>query len=315
MLGLEDRRQLVRIANLYYVEGWTQGQIAKKIGVSRPFICRLLQKAKESGIVEVYIKDESILAIELEQQIKNTYKLKDVIVVSTDGLAPEMVKKAVGQAGSYYLSKNFGDTKQIGISWGTTLSELVKEYPFEQREEVNIVPLVGGIGTHHVEIHANQLAYELARKMNGTCSYLYAPAIVETQELKDYLLEIPDIAMVLEKGKIVDIALISIGNPYTGSTMRALGYLQDDDLQQFRQMGVVGDIASRFFDKWGDVINHPFNDKVIGLALEQLKQIKNVIAVVEGTHKIESLSAALKGEYIDVLIIDEQSASILIKEK
>jgi DNA-binding transcriptional regulator LsrR (DeoR family) len=151
--------------------------------------------------------------------------------------------------------------------------------------------------------------------MNGTCSYLYAPAIVETQELKDYLLEIPDIAMVLEKGKIVDIALISIGNPYTGSTMRALGYLQDDDLQQFRQMGVVGDIASRFFDKWGDVINHPFNDKVIGLALEQLKQIKNVIAVVEGTHKIESLSAALKGEYIDVLIIDEQSASILIKEK
>jgi DNA-binding transcriptional regulator LsrR (DeoR family) len=315
MLGSEDRRQLVRIANLYYVEGWTQGQIAKKIGVSRPFICRLLQKAKESGIVEVYIKDESILAIELEQQIKNTYKLKDVIVVSTDGLAPEMVKKAVGQAGSYYLSKNFGDTKQIGISWGTTLSELVKEYPFEQREEVNIVPLVGGIGTHHVEIHANQLAYELARKMNGTCSYLYAPAIVETQELKDYLLEIPDIAMVLEKGKIVDIALISIGNPYTGSTMRALGYLQDDDLQQFRQMGVVGDIASRFFDKWGDVINHPFNDKVIGLALEQLKQIKNVIAVVEGTHKIESLSAALKGEYIDVLIIDEQSASILIKEK
>jgi DNA-binding transcriptional regulator LsrR (DeoR family) len=315
MLGSEDRRQLVRIANLYYVEGWTQGQIAKKFDVSRPFICRLLQKAKDNGIVEVYIKDESVHTIDLEQQIKNKFELKNVIVVSTDGLTPEMIKKSIGQAGAYYLSKNLGSSKQLGISWGTTLSELVKEYPFEQREKINIVPLVGGIGTQHVEIHSNQLAYELARKMNGTCSYLYAPAIVETQELKDYLLEIPDIAMVLEKGKNVDVALISIGNPYTGSTMQSLGYLQNDDLQQFQKMGVVGDIASRFFDREGKIVNHPLNDKVIGLPLEQLKEIKNVIALVEGTHKIESLFAALKGEFIDVLIIDEQSASILIKEK
>ncbi|MDQ1004433.1 DNA-binding transcriptional regulator LsrR (DeoR family) [Neobacillus niacini] len=315
MLGSEDRRQLVRIANLYYVEGWTQGQIAKKFDVSRPFICRLLQRAKDNGIVEVYIKEESIHTIEMEQQLKHKYRLKDAIVVSTDGLTPEIAKKAIGQAGAYYLSKNLGNTKQLGISWGTTLSELVKEYPFEQREKVNIVPLVGGIGTQHVEIHANQLAYELARKMNGTCSYLYAPAIVETKELKDYLVEIPDIALVLEQGKNVDLALISIGNPYAGSTMQALGYLQDDDLQQFHKMGVVGDIASRFFDWEGNMVNHPLNDKVIGLPLEQLKQIKNVIAVVEGTHKLESLFAALKGEYIDVLIIDEQSASKLIKEK
>ncbi|GAA3316633.1 hypothetical protein GCM10020331_013190 [Ectobacillus funiculus] len=47
---------------------------------------------------------------------------------------------------------------------GLTLSELVKEYPFEHREEINVVPLVGGIGTKHIEIHANQLAYELAKK-------------------------------------------------------------------------------------------------------------------------------------------------------
>ncbi|MCM3728168.1 sugar-binding transcriptional regulator [Neobacillus cucumis] len=314
MLGSEDKRQLVRIANLYYVEGWTQGQIAKKTGVSRPFISRLLKKAKDSGIVEVYINDESIHTIELEKKIKNMFKLDEVIVVSTEGLAPEMIKKTVGQAGSYYLSKNLGDAKQVGISWGTTLLELVKEYPFEQRE-INIVPLVGGIGTHHVEIHANQLAYELARKMNGTSSNLYAPAIVETQELKDYLLEIPDIAMVLEKGKNVDVALISIGNPYTNSTLRALGYLQDEDLKQFCKMGVVGDIASRFFDQEGDLVNHPLNDKVIGLSLEQLKQIQKVVAIVEGTHKVDSLSAALKGGYINVLIIDEESASALIREK
>jgi DNA-binding transcriptional regulator LsrR (DeoR family) len=265
-------------------------------------------------MVEVYIKDEEFRTVQLEYQLEKKYNLKDVVVVSTSGLTSEMIKKAVGQAGSHYLSKNLKDVKRIGISWGSTLLELVKEYPFEQREEIQVIPLVGGLGTKHVEMHSNQLAYELSKKLNGTCSYLYTPAIVKTKEIKDRLVTMKDIASVLEEGKNVDVALISVGNPYTDSTMRILGYLQEDDLQQLRGMGVVGDIASRFFDHEGDLVNHPLNDKVIGLSLEQLKQIKNVIAVVVGTHKIESLSAALKGEYIDVLVIDEQSASALIKK-
>jgi len=57
MLSWEERRQLVKTANLYYIEGMTQEQIAKKVGVSRPVISKPLQKAKEYGIVEVFIKD------------------------------------------------------------------------------------------------------------------------------------------------------------------------------------------------------------------------------------------------------------------
>ncbi|MGM0878603.1 MAG: sugar-binding transcriptional regulator [Bacillota bacterium] len=317
MLSWEERRQLVKVANLYYIDGWTQQQIAKKIGVSRPIISKLLQKARDFGIVEVYIKDESAHTVDLEQQLEKNYGLKDAVVISTVGLTPEMIKKAVGQAGAYYLSKYLRkqDVNRLGISWGSTLAELVKEYPFERREEMNIVPLVGGMGTQHVEIHANQLAYELAKKMNCTCSYLYAPSIVETKELKDHLVAMKEISSVLEEGKKVDVALIGIGNPYRGSTMRELNYLQEDDLQNLRKMGTVGDIASRFFDESGDAIKHPLNDKVIGLSLEHLKQIKEVIGVVEGTHKLESVSATLRGNYLDVLIIDEQTASALLEEK
>ncbi|MFS0890382.1 sugar-binding transcriptional regulator [Peribacillus frigoritolerans] len=316
MLNWEERRQLVKVANLYYIDGWTQQQIAKKIGVSRPIISKLLQKARDLGIVEVYIKDESAHTVDLEQQLEKKYGLKDAVVISTVGLTPEMIKKAVGQAGAYYLSKYLKkqDVNRLGISWGSTLAELVKEYPFERREVMNIVPLVGGMGTQHVEIHANQLAYELAKKMNCTCSYLYAPAIVETKELKDHLVAMKEISSVLEEGKEVDVALIGIGNPYRGSTMRELNYLQEDDIQNLRKMGAVGDIASRFFDESGDIIKHPLNDKVIGLSLEHLKQIKEVIGVVEGTHKLESVSASLRGNYLDVLIIDEQTASALLED-
>ena len=44
------------------------------------------------------------------------------------------------------------------------------------------------MGIKEVKIHANQLANELAKKINGTCTNLYAPAIVETNELKELLM-------------------------------------------------------------------------------------------------------------------------------
>ncbi|MBG9813670.1 transcriptional regulator [Bacillus endophyticus] len=316
VVGWEERRQLVKVANLYYMDGWTQEQIAKKVGVSRPIVSRILQKARDSKVVEVYIKDENIHTVGLEQQLEKRYGLKDAVVVPTIGLTTDMIKKAVGQASAYYLSKYLKkmNVSQLGISWGSTLAELVKEYPFERKEQMNIVPLVGGMGTQHVEIHANQLAYELAKKMSCKCSYLYAPAIVETRELKDRLVSMDEIYSVLEEGKKVDVALIGLGNPYKGS-MRNLGYLKDNDLKQLRKLGVVGDIGSRFFNESGIVVDHPLNDKVIALPLEQLKKVKEVIGVVEGTHKMESTQAALKGNYLDVLIIDEQTALALLEAK
>jgi DNA-binding transcriptional regulator LsrR (DeoR family) len=314
MLSHEERRQMVKVANLYYIDGWTQAQISKKIGASRPIISKLLQTAKEAGIVEVFIKDESVHTVELEQQLERKYGLEDVVVAPTIGLAPERVKRTVVQAGAHYISRNLKNVKRLGISWGTTIAELVKEYSFERRKDIKIIPLEGGMGSQFVEIHSNQLAYELAKKMDSTCSYLYAPAIVESEELKERLMEMSDIKTVLEEGKNVDMAIIGIGNPLQDSTLNKIGYLKDQDLDDLCTMGAVGDIGFRFFDESGIPIKHPLNNKIIGLSLDQLKNINKVIAVVDGTHKLDSVLGALRGKYVDVLIIDEQTASLLLKK-
>ncbi|MGY5190548.1 UNVERIFIED_CONTAM: helix-turn-helix domain-containing protein, partial [Bacillus amyloliquefaciens DSM 7 = ATCC 23350] len=81
----------------YYTDGWTQQEIAKKLNVSRPVISKILQKAKDVGIVEVYIKDESIHTVELEKQLETTFQLTEAVVVPSVGTMSEMVKRAVGQ--------------------------------------------------------------------------------------------------------------------------------------------------------------------------------------------------------------------------
>src|SRR5690625_7728172 len=93
MLSWEERRLLVKAAKLYYFEGWTQAEIARKQNVSRPVISKMLNTAKKEGIVEIYIKDETLQTVELEQQLEKKYDLKEVIVVSTAGYSPEMADR------------------------------------------------------------------------------------------------------------------------------------------------------------------------------------------------------------------------------
>lgn len=309
-----EKRQLVKISNLYYKDGFTQAEIAAKMGVSRPVISKLLQRAKDEGIVNIYIKDESVHTVELEQRLEKHFGLEEAIVVPNSGMTSEMVKRAVAQAGANYISRNMKGIKSIGISWGTTLSHFVREYPFERREDIKVVPLEGGMGVKAVEIHANQLANELGKKINGTCNYLYAPAIVETEELKDRLMAMQDIQTVLETGRKVDLAITGIGNPYRESTLMKLGYLHEQDLSRLRELGAVGDIGFRFFDEHGNSVNDDFSGKVIGITLEEFKKINKVITLVEGEHKADSILGALRGQFIKVLVIDEITASALLKK-
>ncbi|TRZ38112.1 sugar-binding transcriptional regulator [Niallia circulans] len=310
----QEKRQLVKVSSMYYHDGLTQAQIAQKLGVSRPVISKLLQRAKDEGIVKIYIKDESVHTVELERKLEQHFGLLDAVVVPNNGLSEEMAKREVGQAGASYISNNIKDVKSIGISWGETLAHLVQEYPYERREDVTVVPLEGGMGVKQVQIHANQLANDLAKKLQSTCTYLYAPAIVETEELKERLMGMEDVQTVLEIGRNVDVALVGIGNPYANSTLMRLGYLQEHDLAQLREVGTIGDIGFRFFNENGEPIDDSLNTKVIGITLAEFQKIKKVIAVVEGQHKVESILGALKGKFIDVLITDELTASAIIKK-
>ncbi|WP_047982674.1 sugar-binding transcriptional regulator [Ornithinibacillus contaminans] len=315
MLSWEERRLMVKVAMLYYFEGWTQAEIATKYNVSRPVISKLLNTAKKEGIVEIYIKDETFHTVELEQKLIKKFDLKEVIVVSTAGFAPELAKRQLGKTGASYLAKRTKNVKSLGISWGSTLLSLVEEYPYEHKNNVHIVPIVGGMGSEYVHLHSNQLAFNLAQKMNTTCSYLYAPALVDSLDLKERLVNTKDIAHVLEEARNVELAVVGLGNPFKGSTMEKIGYLNPDDLTSLRKAGAVGDISSRFFDAVGNELQHPLNQRVIGLDLEDIRKIPEVIGIVEGSYKLESIEAALQGGYLDVLITDDRTAQELVENQ
>lgn len=305
---------MLKISRMYYLDELTQAEIAKKVGVSRPIISKGLQKARNEGLVEIIIHDEVEHTINLEQEIANAFSLVDVIVVPTAEMPAEVAKNALSKAAAAYVLKQLKDASitKLGISWGTTLANIVKEWPNEAHEQLKVIPLIGGMGSNRIELHSNQLAYELSKKLGCNCESLYAPAIVETEQFRELLLQTPTVADVLEEAKKIDLAIVGIGNPYVDSTMEEIGYIGAEELKSLKAAGVVGDINSCFVCEDGSIAKNTINERVIGVNVDDLKQVDKVIAVVQGVHKVDSIIATLRGGYVDTLITDEQTAAELV---
>ncbi|HET7657911.1 MAG TPA: sugar-binding transcriptional regulator [Bacillales bacterium] len=312
VISWDERRMLVRVAKMYYTEGLTQSQIAKKINMSRPSVSKFIQKAFDEKIVEFYIKDETQLSIELENELEKKYDLKEAVVVPSYEQDDLLIKRDIGKAAASYLVKKLEDVSSIGLSWGTALFHMVKEFPYKKIDNLKVVPLVGGLGREKGELHSNQLTYELAKKVNGQSVFLYAPAIAESVDLKERLVHTDDIKKTLDEGKNVDIACVGLGNPFVSSTMVDIGYLNSDDLKVLEESSVVGDISSRFVDMNGNRIDNSINSRVIGIDCDDLKKIKEVVGVAYGESKVRAIQAVLNGGYLDVLITDDQTAESLL---
>lgn len=299
---------LVKIAIMHYQEGHTQTYISQKLGISRPTIATLLAEAIEKNIVQITINHPNKHLYDMQEIIKNRYNLDTLLI------APENGKNEVGRLAADFLESILPTIKTIGIGWGSTMSEVVNSMKFQQYPDHEVIPLIGGVGSSNNKIHSNHLAIELAKKLNAHVDQLYAPAIADTQETKELFCSNDLVYRVLEKGKKVDLALLSMGNPFSNSNYKNLGYLSENELKELESQQVVGDILTSFFDSSFQPVQTQISNRMIGLNLKDLENIKEVALVVSGREKYDALTATLNNSHIiNHLIIDYELGTYLIE--
>lgn len=309
-----DEKDIVKVASMYYDEGMTQAAIARKLGVSRSLISKILIDARNDGIVEIYIRSNDTYTVNLERQLEKKYKLNKAVVVDTYLLNNPEIEKKVYQEAANCVGKMTADISTLGISWGKSIRGMINHYPYTNQGDIEIYPLIGGMGDHHVEIHSNQLSYDLARKMHATAKYLYAPALMDNEFIKKELLANSAICNITETSKNVDLAIVGISTPYGENTMSQIGYINEQNIAEFKELGVVGDINSQFFNDKGEVVNHPINRNVVGIGLEDLKKIPNVLVIGFGMNKFDAIKAALTYNLVNNIVTTDRIATKLLGE-
>ncbi|MGX7195811.1 sugar-binding transcriptional regulator [Enterococcus olivae] len=303
-------KSLVRAALLYYKENVNQTEIAKQLGVSRPTVAAMLKEAVNRGIVKISIQDSEIMNFEQQDRLAKKYALNSVMISSASGSAHEN-KEAVGNLCATFIEDKLPNIKRLGIGWGTTLLEFVEAASYRNFEQLAIVPLIGGVDVSDVKTHSNHLAFILSQKYNCKVDYFYAPAVAESVEMKQTFEKSKFIADIIQKGKEVEMAIVSMGNPIESSSYQELGYFSDDDRAEMQEKNVVGDLLTTFFDEEGESVDTHFSQKMIGIRLQDLAKIPEVVVVASGVEKAESIQKLLKKNVIDHLIIDSSIAAVL----
>lgn len=306
----EDLRLITKIAHMYYNDDQTQLYIAKKLGISRPKVSRLLKKAREMGIVTISV-NSSFTYPELEKKIEKIYGIREAVIVNYVK-EEDVLKDMLGKAAAAYFMRILEDKTTVGFSWGTTLQKMTDHLYSNQAFDIDFVSLIGGIGNTNIDVHSNQITLKCARILGGKAHPLHAPAVVDSVNVKETICSDKKIKEVLELGSKADIALVGIGQP--GSpTMNKAGYFTPKDIEQLRQAGAVGDLCSAFFDIEGNRCDVDINNRIIGIDLEQMKNIPIVIGVAGGEKKKDSILGALRGGYLDVLVTDVETGNYLVK--
>lgn len=311
-----SEKDYVKVAIMYYDEGMTQAEIARKLGVSRSLISKILIDAREAKIVEIFINSQSVYTVKLERALELKFGLKDVIVVDTESLSDTEIKRKVGRTAANYLEsyiKRADAVNKIGISWGASLKSVIDYFPYLNYPDIHIYPLVGGMGNEYFYLHSNQLVHELAKKIRAKAHYLYVPAMVSTYTLKKELEQDLTISGVLEEAKDVDIALVGIAGVNNQNTMAQTGYINSSDIARLKELGVIGDINSHFFDSHGEELGYDINQRVMGLDLNQIKKIPTVVAVAYGNDKAKAIKVSLENQLIDILVTTDITAQKILQ--
>ena len=315
MARIDELRLIAQVARLYYEREVKQADIAAQLDLSQSTVSRLLKKAKDEQIVRTVISVPAGAFPELEDQLQQTYTLKNAIVV--DCVRDEDPMREIGAAAAYYVETTLKQGEVIGISsWsGTLLAMADAMHPISRQTDAQVVQILGGVGSPSAETHANRLTGRLASLTNGVAHFLPAPGLVGSAESLRVMLEDQFIQQTFSLFDSVTLALVGIGSVEPSALLASSGNIfAPQELAHLLAQGAVGDICLRFFDEQGQPVTTSLNDRVVGLRLEQLRTVQRAVGIAGGARKLAAIRGALQGGWINVLITDRYTAENLLAQ-
>ena len=310
-LALRDQRKFAARASWYYYKtGMTQGEIAKRLGINRARVINILNEARKDGTVTFHISGEDSEMMDLEVQLKEKWGLRDVFL--TPVVSDEELKNALSMAGAQYLEMNLPSKESlIALGWGETISGITRNLGRVIPERTSFVTLCGGV-MHYLSEHTPA---NVGTPLSG---FLYpfhvipTPLMVGSPELRDQLLNEPEVQHVMNMAQLADIAMVGIGSLMPSTEFEDFGYKSQKELDRLKKHGAVGEMHGEYFNAVGEPLELEHHHRLISIRLETLRKMKHVVGVAGGSDKIEALKAALKGGFIHSLITDEVTARALL---
>ncbi len=300
----DEIEMITRAAWHYYNDGLTQNQIADMLGVSRIKVSRLLEKGRQTGVIELRINSPYGGCLALQKELADAFGLADARVVPSAEDLP--ASHRIGRAAASFLLQQLEPSDLLAIGWGeaaaTTLRYMAPVIP---HSNISLVSLTGGVSAYigTTGLYAPQ----------NNAHLIPTPLRVSSRELADMLRVEPYVRHVLEMAKTARLALIGVGAVSSAATLVRYGYCTSAEVELFARQGAVGDFLGYFYDADGQILDLDLHKHVVAIAPDDLRKIPRVAAAAAGLHKVDAILGLLRGKIADILVTDEATAGELLR--
>src|ERR1700719_3226581 len=198
-----------RVARQYYLEGVSKVDIADRLGISRFGVARLLEGARDAGMVRIEIGlPGGSLDAALSAELCSAFGLRHAFVFNFPDDESAVLRHRLGEAAGQALMDLITPGDVLGMSWSRVLSGLAAS--LTQIPPCPIVQLTGAVPPPDGRdlLH---LVRSVARVGGGPAHVFYAPMILDDAETAASIRRQGDIAEAFALVPSVTIAVVAIG--------------------------------------------------------------------------------------------------------
>src|SRR6266481_9051642 len=283
-----------RVARQFYLEGVSKVDIADQLGISRFRVARLLDSARESGLVRIEIGlPGGALDAGLSAELCSAFGLRHAFVFNfPEDESP--LRQRLGEAAGQVLMDLIRPGDVLGLTWSRTLSGLTAA--LTQMPPCPIVQLTGAVPPPDGR-DLLDLVRAVARIGGGPAHVFYAPMILDDAQTAAAIRRQADIAGAFSLVPSVTMAVVAIG-AWASGLSTIYDAVTPDERDALAALGVRAEVAGVFVGADGRPVPTPLDSRMIVTPGSVLERIPFVLSVAYGVAKSPAVYGAIRGDMV-----------------
>lgn len=300
---------MVDVARRFYIEDESRVEIANSLGLSRFKVARLLQAAKDSGVVRISIAPPTEIDVYAASALSEKWGVPRVFVVPTVD-DEDWMRSRLAETAASYLVETITPSDVLGLSAGRTTS--IMAGAIAEMSACTVIQTTGAGGTS-INTSPIETVRRVAEATGSQVYPLYAPMVLESARSADDLRRLPDVASTIEMFPRLTKLVSNIGSWRPGQSA-IYDTCSQEDREAITRAGVVAEILGVLLTADGKIVMPEFTRRCITVPADIMRTIPDMVVVTSSHPREQTTRAALRAQLVGTLITDSATAELLLED-
>lgn len=300
---------MTNVARRFHLHGQSKSEIAAALGLSRFRVARILQAARDQGIVRIEIGLPGSVNGAVSDQLRAAFGIDVAVVVEVDEQPLAPLLRSLSLATAELLGEVLTSSDVLGLASARSILNIGED--LAAFPACTVVQLTGAVSRPDA-LDIIQAIRDLTRIGGGEARVFYAP-IISSDDAAG-LRRNPDVQRAAELYPSITTAVVGVGQWRPGlSTVHDV--VSPADQAAAEAAGVAIEVAGILLDSEGRPVRTPLAERTLAPTFEQLMAIPRRVAVTFGTARTAAIATALRAGVVNTLITHRAMAEQLLAQR